>query len=98
MLAVSIRSTVIDDIPKNDITRDLALRVVAKWDYAYRYLDEELKDKEIISVVLNHGKSGYDIVSKHHPEGESVLTKDANTVCAMKLIAFADSQDKRASA
>ncbi len=81
------------------MTRDLALTAVAKWAYAYKYLDEKLKrDKGIILAASNHGNSGYGLVLKHHPEGEIVLTEAQNTVCEITLILFADSQDKTGDA
>ena len=41
MVALSIQPAVINHIPRDNKTPDLALKAIANWDYAYRYLDGE---------------------------------------------------------
>ena len=104
MLALSIKPAVIQYIPKDDMSPDLALKAVANWDSAYKHMAENLRrNKEIIFRTLQHGKERLDTVMDYHPDSnedgfnyQAALTNKQN--CEVGLILFAGSQDKTSDA
>ena len=99
MYALSLQNTVIEYIPENLLTRDMALKAVTGWGYAYSYLSDDLKrDPEIIFRTLQHGKDRLDTVMEYHPDKDkdgfnyqAALNNKQN--CEISLILFADRQD-----